>query len=287
MFWKITLPFTLIFSTEDVCTINLTVPLFFNICIRGLKLSTKVDKSRTIPYVPGVAPPPPPSGLAADIVLEIHLSKPTSHAVSNTNTGKRKLFEVLWYSCSKQMVHSRFPFAALFYGKSWHMDHGYITMNNESDKAISRTLTGSGSRPRRFIKEHTAKFNTKSVSNQGFSNFSLTLIIHCKSKCIKHLWNIDIYTNSPLKASFIWPLCEKRYLKILYKPRCLGCISKQNKRSAVKNIWSTSLKSIFLAESFSFFYNKRNWVFFWILFMNYRSRGYPLNRMTARFSLCS
>ena len=41
------------------------------------------------------------------------------------------------------------------------------------------------------------------------------------------------------------------YLKILYKLRCLGCISKQDKRSAVKNTWSKSLKSIFLAESFS------------------------------------
>ena len=42
------------------------------------------------------------------------------------------------------------------------------------------------------------------------------------------------------------------YLKILYKLRCLGYISKQDKRCAVKNTWSKSSKSIFLAESFSF-----------------------------------
>ena len=47
------------------------------------------------------------------------------------------------------------------------------------------------------------------------------------------------------------------YLKILYKLRYLGCISKQDKRSAVKNTWSKSLKSIFLAESFSFSTKKK------------------------------
>ena len=47
------------------------------------------------------------------------------------------------------------------------------------------------------------------------------------------------------------------YLKILYKLRCLGCISKQDKHSAVKNTWSKSLKSIFLAESFSFSTKKK------------------------------
>ena len=188
-----------------------------------------------LPTSPGLPPPPPPPPHPPHIVLEINLSKPSSHAVSNTNTGKRKLFEVLWYSCSKQMVHYRFPFAALFYGKSWHMDHGYITMNNESDKAISRTLTGSGSRVRRFIKEHMAKFNTKSVSNQGFSHFSLTLIIHCKSKCIKHLWNIDIYTKSLLKASFIWPLCEKCTWKFFINFAVL--VAFQNRTSAL--LWRT------------------------------------------------
>ena len=45
---------------------------------------------------------------------------------------------------------------------------------------------------------------------------------------------------------------SKMYLKILYKLRCLGCILKQDKRCAVKNTWSKSSKSIFLAESFSF-----------------------------------
>ena len=32
----------------------------------------------------------------------------------------------------------------------------------------------------------------------------------------------------------------KMYLKILYKLRCLGCISKQDMRCAVKNTWSTA-----------------------------------------------
>lgn len=85
------------------------------------------------------------------------------------------------------------------------------------------------------LKEHMAKFNTKSVSNQGFSHFSLTPIIHCKSKCIKHLWNIDIYTKSLLKASFIWPLCEKCTWKFFINFAVL--VAFQNRTSAL--LWRT------------------------------------------------
>ena len=47
------------------------------------------------------------------------------------------------------------------------------------------------------------------------------------------------------------------YLKILYKLRYLGCISKQDKRCTVKNTWLKSSKSIFLAESF--FYSTQSY----------------------------
>ena len=65
---------------------------------------------------------------------------------------------------------------------------------------------------------------------------------------MKHRYIHKFPFESVIYLAIMW----KMYLKILYKLHCLGCISKHDKRSAVKYIWSTSLKSIFLAESFSF-----------------------------------
>ena len=62
------------------------------------------------------------------------------------------------------------------------------------------------------------------------------------------------YTDSLLKVSFLWPLCEKWTWKFFTNFAIFGCISQQDKRSIVKKTWSKSLKSIFLDEILKLFF---------------------------------
>ena len=95
--------------------------------------------------------------------------------------------------------------------------------------------------------EHMAKYNIKSISNQGtFCNFSLTPKRKNYETSMKHL-KIHIF---PLKNVIVLAIDCKMYLKIQQKPHCLGCISKQTMRSVVKKTRFNSSKDDFLMKSF-------------------------------------
>ena len=95
--------------------------------------------------------------------------------------------------------------------------------------------------------EHMAKFNTKSISNRGtFCNFSLAPKRKIYKTSMKHL---KIH-KFPFKNVIVLAIeCKKMYLKIPQKLRCLGCVSKQTMRSAVKKTRLNSSKDDFLTKS--------------------------------------
>ena len=97
--------------------------------------------------------------------------------------------------------------------------------------------------------EHMAKFNTKSISNQGtFCNFSLAP----KRKIFKTSMKKLKIHKFPFKNVIVLAIeCKKMYLKIQQKLRCLGCVSKQTMRSAVKKTRLNSSKDDFLMKSFA------------------------------------
>ena len=95
---------------------------------------------------------------------------------------------------------------------------------------------------------HMAKFNTKSISNQGtFCNFSLAPKRKIYKTSMKHL---KIH-KFPFKNVIVLAI-EWMYLKIQQKLRWLGCISKQTMGSAVKKTRLNSSKDDFLMKSFPF-----------------------------------
>ena len=95
--------------------------------------------------------------------------------------------------------------------------------------------------------EHLTKFNTKSITNRGtFCNFSLAPKRTIYKTSMKHL---KIHKFLFKNVIFLAIEC-KMYLKIQQKPRCLGCISKQTMRSAVKKTRLNSSKDYFLMKSF-------------------------------------
>ena len=105
--------------------------------------------------------------------------------------------------------------------------------------------------------KHMAKFNTKSISNQGtFCNFSLAPKRKIYKTSMKHL---KIY-KFPFK-NVIAIEC-KMYLKIEQNRRWLACISKQTMGSAVKKKRLKSSKDDFLMKSFPFS-TKESRAFFW------------------------
>ena len=97
--------------------------------------------------------------------------------------------------------------------------------------------------------EHMAKFNTKSISNRGtFCTFSLAPKRKIYKTSMKHL---KIH-KFPFKNVIVLAIECKMYLKIQQKLRCLGCISKQTMRSALKKTRLNSSKDDFLMKSFPF-----------------------------------
>ena len=102
-----------------------------------------------------------------------------------------------------------------------------------------------------------AKFNTKSVSNRGpFSNFALKP----KSKCIKRLWNIYKYRNSHLNRFYFFGHYEKNVPENSLQTSLSWLHFKTGQ--AVNKTWSKSLKSSFLAKSFSFSTKRKLSIFF-------------------------
>ena len=94
--------------------------------------------------------------------------------------------------------------------------------------------------------EHMAKFNTKSISNQGtFCNFSLAPKRKIYKTSMKHL---KIH-KFPFKNVIVFAIECKMYLKIQQKLHCLGCISKQTMHSVVKKTRLNSLKDDFFLSS--------------------------------------
>ena len=114
-------------------------------------------------------------------------------------------------------------------------------------KAIQETLSVD---PFTRVKstEHMAKFSTKSISNRGtFCNFSLA---PKRKKFKTSMKKLKIH-KFPFKNVIVLAIeCKKMYLKIQQKLRCLGCISKQTMRSAVKKTRLNSSKDDFLMKSF-------------------------------------
>ena len=95
--------------------------------------------------------------------------------------------------------------------------------------------------------EHMAKFNTKSISNQGtFCNFSLAPKKKIYKTSMKHLKT----RKFPFKNVIILAIECKVYLKIQQKLHYLGCISKQTMRSVEKKTRLNSSKDDFLMKSF-------------------------------------
>ena len=102
--------------------------------------------------------------------------------------------------------------------------------------------------------EHMAKFNTKSISNQGtFCNFSLAPKRKIYKTSMKHL---KIH-KFPFRNVIVLAIECKMYLKIQQKLRWLGCISKQTMGSAVKKTRLNSSKDDFLMKSFPFSTKKK------------------------------
>ena len=94
--------------------------------------------------------------------------------------------------------------------------------------------------------KHMAKFNTKSISNQGtFCNFSLAPKRKIYKTSMKHL---KIH-KFPFKNVIVLAIECKMYLKIQQNLRWLGCISKQTIGSAVKKTRLNSSKDDFLTIS--------------------------------------
>ena len=96
--------------------------------------------------------------------------------------------------------------------------------------------------------KHMAKFNTNSISNRGtFCNFSLAP----KTKIYKTSMKKLKIHKFPFKNVLVSAIeCKKMYPKIQQKLRCVGCISKQTMRSAVKKTRFNSSKDNFLMKSF-------------------------------------
>ena len=95
--------------------------------------------------------------------------------------------------------------------------------------------------------EHMAKFNTKSISNQGtFCNFSLAPKKKIYKTSMKHLKT----RKFPFKNVIILAIECKVYLNIQQKLHYLGCISKQTMRSVEKKTRLNSSKDDFLMKSF-------------------------------------
>ena len=102
--------------------------------------------------------------------------------------------------------------------------------------------------------KHMAKFNTKSISNQGtFCNFSLAPKRNIYKTSMKHL---KIH-KFPFKNVIFLAVECKMYLKIQQNLRCLGCISKQTMGSAVKKTRLNSSKDDLLMKSFPFSTKKK------------------------------
>ena len=111
-----------------------------------------------------------------------------------------------------------------------------------------------------------AKFNAKSISNQGtFCNFSLAPKRKIYKTSMKHL---KIH-KFPFKNVIVLAIECKMYLKIQQKLRWLGCISKQTMGSAVKKTRLNSSKNDFLVKSFPF--SKESWAFFWTFSFHFLS----------------
>ena len=116
--------------------------------------------------------------------------------------------------------------------------------------------------------KHMAKFNTKSISNQGtFCNFSLAPKSKIYKTSMKHL---KIH-KFPFKYVIFLAIECKMYLKIQQKLRWLGCISKQTMGSAVKKTRLNSPKDDFLMKSFPFSTKKESWAFFWTFSFHFLS----------------
>ena len=102
--------------------------------------------------------------------------------------------------------------------------------------------------------KHMAKFNTKSISNQGtFCNFYLVPKRKIFKTSMKHL---KIH-KFPFKNVIVLAIKCKMYLKIQQKLRWLGCISKQTMGSTVKKTRLNSSKDDFLIKSFPFFTERK------------------------------
>ena len=98
-----------------------------------------------------------------------------------------------------------------------------------------------------------AKFNTKSISNQGtFCNFSLAPKRKIYKTSIKHL---KIH-KFPFKNVIVLAIECKMYLKSPQKLRWLGCISKQTMGCAVKKKVKF-LEGRFLDEKLPFLHKKK------------------------------
>ena len=94
--------------------------------------------------------------------------------------------------------------------------------------------------------KHMAKFNTKSILNQGtFCDFSLAPKRKIYKTSMKHL---KIHKFS-FKNVIVLAIECKMYLKIQQNLRWLGCISKQTIGSAVKKTRLNSSKDDFLTIS--------------------------------------
>ena len=115
--------------------------------------------------------------------------------------------------------------------------------------------------------EHMAKFNTKSISNQGtFCNISLAPKRKIYKTSMKHLKMHKFLFKNVL----VLAIECKMYLKIQQNRRWLGCISKQTIGSAVKKTRLNSSKTISWWKA-SLSPQKEKWAFFWTFSFHFLS----------------